>query len=173
MDAIRIIFEKVEITCIAFTLAIAAAIILFSGDEILGKMMLSELKNDYGKFIGATFVITSAYIFVSLAYKITKFIQKLNRQKEYEKIIDENITTMTEEDVQVLSNFINFDTRKVIEVVNLNYADTRVKNLECKMLIVRLANSVLTTDLREVMFPYKINNRLKKFMEDDLSRQHK
>lgn len=73
-----------------FVLWLSSALILFVPQTILSKLNLKEFLSEYGKFIGITFLISSAFLVVTI---ITYFSNKISRRK----IINQTKSTILKE----------------------------------------------------------------------------
>lgn len=73
-----------------FVLWLSSALILFVPQPILSKLNLKEFLSEYGKFIGITFIISSAFLVVTI---INYFSNKISRRK----IINQTKSTILKE----------------------------------------------------------------------------
>lgn len=73
-----------------FVLWLSSALILFVPQTILSKLNLKEFLSEYGKFIGITFIISSAFLVVTI---INYFSNKISRRK----IINQTKSTILKE----------------------------------------------------------------------------
>lgn len=169
------ILAKVEIMCLALTIFITTAIIIFTSEGFLTTIMLIDVKQEYGKFIGGGFILSGVYIIVSCIYKVYAHYRDKKYNKKYDEMIKNNIDNLTEDDLKVLREFFDFHTDKFKEVIELDRGDPNVLLLESKGLLIRLKEDAIGTLMvgghrMIAIFPYKMHDELKKRLNEERKR---
>lgn len=66
-----------------FVLWVSSGVVLFVPHDLLAKLNLTDFTKEYGKYLGITFIVTSALLCVTI---VTAFFQNINRNKNKRRI---------------------------------------------------------------------------------------
>ena len=138
-------------TKLFFVIFLSTGLILFVPNKFLTKLNLTDFLNDYGKFIGISFIISSSFLLITL---INYFSKKV-KNKKFKRKIEESILR----DIQYLDHhekalirefFINGKYTLQLPIDN----DTVVSLVNKR--IIYQASSTGFTYIHGAYFPYSI-----------------
>ncbi len=111
---------------------LTSAMLLFVPKNWILKFNLTEFNIDYGKFIGITFIISSAFLIVSTFTSISLFLRRKKLRKKYKENIYNAIQRLDFHEIALLREFVinnkntlqlPFDNDTVIGLVNKGVID--------------------------------------------------
>ena len=88
-----------------FVLWVSSGIIIFVPQDFLLKLNLTDFNKEYGKYLGITFIISTALLVVTI---FTTILQSINKKRNYKKIeegILRELETLTIHEKALLSEF--------------------------------------------------------------------
>lgn len=178
MDAvIRAIFEKVGILYIAMVIFTTSAALIFLPSSLQEQLMLQQIKDDYGRFLGPIFILSGAYLVVAFIRKLVLFVSNWNDKRKHRRLIIEKLENLTSDDMLILAEFYDPDTELLRETAALNYYDRRVKLLESYGIIWRLTSSGIGTLTRNndvsCVLPYKLYHLAWKYVNKSMKRENR
>lgn len=120
-----------------FTIAFIMGLILFLPDSLITRLQLNQFISEYGKFIGITFLISTAYLIVSLIIFVWNKVQLQIARIKFTSSISEVLDSLSFPDICLLREFV-LQSKDVIEVPREN---TEVISLYNKQIIVTASNT--------------------------------
>ena len=118
---IRAIFEKIGILYIVLVIFITSAVLLFLPSNLQEQLVLQNIKDDYGKFIGPVFIVSGTYLIVAFIGKICSLVNSWRDNRKFKKLLIEKLETLTSDDMLILAEFYDADTQLLRETATLNY----------------------------------------------------
>ena len=149
-------------TKLIVVLWICSAAILFVPEQTLLKLNLKDFLIDYGKFIGITFLISTAFLLVSLVSYISKSINRKKIKKELEKNILKELTRLTQHEKALLREF--FINNK--DALQLPMDNDTVTGLQIKSIIYQVSPTGFTY-LHGAYFTYSITDFAKENLTNE------
>jgi hypothetical protein len=146
-----------------FTIAFILGLILFLPQKILNKLMVTEFVNDYGKYLGILFLISSGYLLVSFIIWSYRRITLYRADKVFQKNINSVLCNLSLPDIYLLREFI-LQGKDVIEVP---YENTEFISLYNKN-ILNIASNNLRSYIFGSFVTVTINPMVKKYVTTDL-----
>ena len=138
-------------TKLIFVLWLSSALILFVPEKILTKLNLKLFLSEYGKFIGITFIISSAFLLVTIFNYFTRQIAKRKLKKETKQLILREITNLGFHEKALLREFyINSK-----DTLQLPFDNDTVVGLQNKHIIYQASRTGFTY-IYGVYFTYAI-----------------
>ncbi|BDR13791.1 superinfection exclusion B family protein [Vibrio sp. STUT-A11] len=132
----------------AFILSVITSILLFSNDEVLGKLGVSEAIGSWQIWIGLVWLVSVAILAAEIVFPVYGFVaQRVTwyfNLKGYQKRLHQ----LTVGEKEVLLQYINQNTR----TISLNYSDGVANELESARIIRRASNLAHYHDV----FPFNI-----------------
>lgn len=130
---------------------LSSFLILSFSESLITKLNLQEFLRDYGKYIGISFILSSAFLLVVLFSYITRSISKKISRTKIKKKVLENIGSLDFREKAVLREFY-INNRYTLE---LPFTDDAVVSLLNKDIIYQ-ASATGTFDSYGAYFPYTI-----------------
>ncbi|WP_282918628.1 superinfection exclusion B family protein [Porphyromonas macacae] len=130
---------------------LSSFLILSFSESLITKLNLQEFLRDYGKYIGISFILSSAFLLVVLFSYITRSISKKISRTKIKKKVLENIGSLDFREKAVLREFY-INNRYTLE---LPFTDDAVVSLLNKGIIYQ-ASATGTFDSYGAYFPYTI-----------------
>jgi len=141
-DFVRTIFEKVGVLYFASTCLLTTMAILFLPIEILDQIMLSEVKNEWGKFIGLVFILSIAYLTIAIVGYVHRYINKIWYGHKFKAIIIDKLHNLNSDELRIIGTFYDMRSEQLRDIADLDYCDGTVKNLINKGVIIGMAVTV-------------------------------
>jgi hypothetical protein len=148
----EILFDIKRIpTKLIFVLWVSTGIIIFVPQDFLLKLNLTDFNKEYGKYVGITFIISTALLVVTV---FTTIFQSISRKRNYKKIeegILKELRTLTIHEKILLSEFY-IQNKSTLQ---LPFDNDTVAGLLNKRIIYQ-ASSTGFTYVHGAYFPYSI-----------------
>src|SRR6266536_411183 len=96
--------EKIP-TKLLFVICLSSALILFVPERSLAKLNLTDFLKEYGKYIGIAFLISSAFLFVTLISYVGRIISRKRLTKKIKKSILKDIKYLDIHEKALLREF--------------------------------------------------------------------
>lgn len=144
-------------TKLIFIIWICTGVILFVPKQVLLKLNLEDFIKDFGKFIGIIFLITSAFLLVSIISYIASKIQYKKTKLKIEKDILEEITKLGFHEIVLLREF--YINQK--DALQLPMDNDTVASLQNKRILYQVSGTGFTY-LHGAYFTYSITEFAKK-----------
>lgn len=118
---------------IVFVVFIVSTILLLSPENVIAKLKLNNFNNKYGIFIGFAFIVSIAFLMVSLVSFIILLFKKKRDSKKIKKEIISSLQSLTYHEMYLILYFLqNGKSTK-----NLPIFDETVNSLEIKNIIYK------------------------------------
>ncbi|MDQ0107524.1 hypothetical protein J2T02_002643 [Chitinophaga terrae (ex Kim and Jung 2007)] len=154
-------------TKIIFTICICCGIILFVPANFLAKLNLTEFLHDYSKYIGITFITTSALLVVTFINFLYHYFSRMRTEarlsKKIRSSIKKEIAQLNIHEQAVLREFFIQDKH----TLNMPFTNDTVISLENKRIIYRTAN-IGPVYRGGPMFPYSIEDFARVLLTSEL-----
>lgn len=139
-------------TKLIFVLWLSSSLILFVPDKLLAKLNIKGFLDDYGKYIGITFIISSAFLLVTSITFIARLIARRKLTKQIKKNILKDLQYLDVHEKALLREF-SINGKHTLQLPMDN--DT-VVGLVNKHIIYQASNTGFTY-LHGAYFPYSIS----------------
>lgn len=144
-------FEKIP-TKLILILWITSGILLFVPSEYQEKLNLTSFVQEYGRFMGITFLVTTAFLIITfISFFYNKIKENSSRKKNIRRI-KSSVRNLTFSEIQILREFAILSK----STIQLPFLDESVISLENKMIIYKASNSGTVT-MRGQFWPYSIS----------------
>lgn len=128
-------------------------LILFVPETYLEKLILKDFLNEYGKYIGISFVISSTFLFLTLLTYFLEKIKQVYQSKRLKSSIIKYINNLDNHEKALLREYLI--TGK--STLKLPMDNETVVGIENKRLIYRAADTGFTT-INGMLFPYTLSS---------------
>ncbi len=132
----------------AFILSVITSILLFSNDEVLGKLGVTEAIGSWQIWIGLVWLVSVAILAAEIVFPVYGFVAKRVTWYFNLKGYQKRLHQLTVGEKEVLLQYINQNTR----TISLNYSDGVANELESARIIRRASNLAHYHDV----FPFNI-----------------
>lgn len=106
MEHLKTLFDFSKLPTKFFLLfALASGFILFAKPEWLSIIEIGSIKEEYGKYIGLTFVISTGLVVINFLIWIQKYISNKIRVFKFKKEYSENIKMLDPQEKAVIREF--------------------------------------------------------------------
>ena len=165
MGIVRMFFEELSISYTALFMFFGAAILLLFSDKLQKDPVIQPWIVDYHPYIWILLSVSGLYLVVSIIVNLIKGVGRMWRRARKEKILNEVMKNLTQEDMEILTLFYNCVDNTVQEAIELNFLDSKVQRLEDKGVILSLAFSgVIRSDCSICPMIFMINPKAKEFL---------
>ncbi len=138
-------------TKLIFVIWICSCIILFAPEQTLVKLNLKDFLTDFGKYIGITFLVSTAFLIVSLVSYISGKIDRKKIKREIERDIIKELSRLGFHEKAVLREF--YINNK--DALQLPIDNDTVVGLQNKRIIYQVSSTGFTY-LHGAYFTYSI-----------------
>jgi len=142
---------------------LSSALILFVPERTLARLNLKEFLNDYGKFIGITFLISSAFLLVTLFSYLSRQVTIWRATNKTKRNILNEINNLGFHEKAVLREF----SLNGKDILQLPLDNDTVVGLQNKRIIYQVSNTGFTYAYG-VYFTYAITEFAKKNLTPEM-----
>ncbi|MHC1760176.1 MAG: super-infection exclusion protein B [Negativicutes bacterium] len=165
MGMVRMFLEELSISYTALFMFFGSAALLSFSDKLQKDPVIQPWIVDYHPYIWILLLASGLYLVVSTIVNLIKGVGRMWRRARKEKIFNEVMRNLTQEDMEILTLFYNCVDHTVRETIELNLLDSKVQRLEDKGVILSLAFSgVSRSDCPTCPMIYMINPKAKEFL---------
>ena len=165
MSLARMIYEELSISYPALVMFLGSSVLLFFPDKLQKHLVIQPWVFDYHQYLWGLLLFSGLYLVVSTLADLTAAVNRTWRRARKEKIFNEVMNNLTQEDIEILSLFYDCSEHKVHDTVELNLLDSGVQELEDKGVVLSLAFSgVSRMDCPTCPMVYMINPKAKEFL---------
>lgn len=143
-------FDKIS-TKFVLLLLIVSSFLLFVPIEFLSKLNLTKFNEEYGKYIGITFLFSFSFLSVALVTAIINWVRSKKFKIKREKEIIEVLNNLDDHEKAILREFLLTGS----STLQLPFDDPAVNGLHGKGIIYQVAN-IGFTYLHGSYFNYSI-----------------
>lgn len=133
-------FDKIP-TKLVLLFGLASGILLFVPAEYLLKLNLKTFVDEYGKFLGIIFLVSSVFISIKFVVFCYNKINEIITTKRIIKEIKKDCAKFSFSEIQILREFILTDK----STIQLPFLDESVISLENKRIIYKASNTGTAT----------------------------
>lgn len=150
-------------TTLLLVLLFSSGVLLFAPEEFLSQLNLTEFKEEYGKYIGITFIVTSAFLSVAVFSLAFQVLRKTIWKSGFKRKIEESIRTLDPHEKALLREF--FIHRK--KTLDLPAFNETVIGLQNKGVINQMSSNGLVY-VHGAYFSYCISDYAYRFLSSQI-----
>lgn len=165
MSLARTVFEELSISYTALLMFAGSAALLFFPDKLHKYIAPQPWIVDYHQYIRGALLLSGLYFVLSVIVSLIAAVDRMSKRTRKERILNEVMENLTQEEMKVLNIFYDDVDHKVHETVELNFLDSKVQWLEDKGVILSLAFSgVGRMDCPTCPMVYMLNPKAKEYL---------
>ena len=144
-------------------LSIISGTLLFIPKELLTNLHLEKFEEDYGKYFGIIFIISTGIIVLNFSIWVVKLILSKLLNRKYNKQILKSINKLDPHEKAVLREFYIQNKNSL----DLPYDDSTVRNLINKRLLI-VVSQMGQMNIGGMLFPMKLNEIIVSHIDESI-----